>query len=321
MKSLRIMALAFGLLGFGFSSPPALAQADKYPTKTLNWIAAFSAGGGTDRWARIISTAAFDVIGQGIHVRNMPGASGVTAWRYVLDQPADGYTIYHGSSTPVLGLLSEKSPPFSPDRLKVVCYISSFQSVLLSQPGKEWSDWEGFKKYLKAKPKKISIGGTMSTLLGVAVLLNEEGLEATYVPYPSTSNAVTDMLGGHIGAATVTPASAVPIVPEKAAVVLNSSDIALPENIQKQFGNPPLASELGYKNAMSFPNLIGVHPDTPDEIVAALSDKIGEILKQKSVETLIKQIGEEIIFVPHDEAQKRYNQMVANMRKGLELLQ
>lgn len=320
MRFLRTVLAASAALAF-VATAVAPVQAQQYPEKTINWIAAFAAGGGTDRWARIISTGAFDALGQGIHVRNMPGASGITAWQYVLDQPADGYTVYHGSSTPVLALLGEPNPPFDPDRLKLAAYISSFQSILMTQPGQPWSDWEGFKAHLRENPGGISIGGTMSTLLGVAVLLDEEGLTATYVPYPSTGPAVTDMLGGHINAATVTPASAVPLVPEKASVVLNASDIPLPNDINEQFGNPPLASELGYENAMSFPNLIGVHPDTPDEFVAVLSMKIGEILEQDSVKDLVSQIGEEIIFVPHSEAQERYGRMVETMQAGLKLLQ
>jgi tripartite-type tricarboxylate transporter receptor subunit TctC len=315
----RLVKTLLGVCAIAVSTAPTSAQ--NYPSKTIDWIAAFAAGGGTDRWARIMASSAFDVLNVGIHVRNMPGASGVTAWQYTLDQPADGYTVYHGSSTPVLSLLGEPNPPFGPEELKVVAYVSSFQSILMTQPEQPWSDWDGFKEHLRANPGGIAIGGTMSTLLGLAVILADEGLQATYVPYPSTGPAVTDMLGGHVQAATVTPASAIPLVPEQASAVLNASDIPLPEEISEQLGNPPLASELGYENAMSFPNLVGVHPDTPDDVVATLSTKIGELLQQQSVQDLVKQIGEEIIFVPHDEAQDRYLRMIENMRAGLDYLQ
>ena len=79
MHYLRSMTLALCMLGVAFTPTPS--QAQQYPAKTLNWIAAFAAGGGTDRWARIISTAALNVLGQPIHVRNMPGASGGGVWR------------------------------------------------------------------------------------------------------------------------------------------------------------------------------------------------------------------------------------------------
>ncbi len=298
-----------------------LGQAAEYPNKTITWVAAFGAGGGTDRWARILSTVAIDVLGQATHVRNMPGASGVVAWKYVLEQPADGYTIYHASSTPVLGLLSEKDAPFGPEKLKVVAYVSQFRSILMAQPGKDWSDWNSFKSYAKANPGKISIGGTLSLLLGVAVILEQEGLKVTYVPYSSTGKAMADFLGGHVSAGVGTASTALTLVPEKAVAVLNSSGLPLPEKVAKSLGNPPLASELGYKGAINFPNLVGVHPDTPDEIADLLSKKIGEILAHKSVKRLVSKIGEEIIYVPREKATVKFKQMIADMKAGLKYLQ
>jgi tripartite-type tricarboxylate transporter receptor subunit TctC len=298
-----------------------LAQAAEYPNKTITWVAAFGAGGGTDRWARILSMVAIDVLGQATHVRNMPGASGVVAWKYVLEQPADGYTIYHASSTPVLGLLSEKDAPFSPDKLKVVAYVSQFRSILMAQPGKKWSDWNSFKSYAKANPGKISIGGTLSLLLGVAVILEQEGLKVTYVPYSSTGKAMADFVGGHISAAVGTASTALSLVPQKAVAVLNSSALPLPKKVAKSLGNPPLASALGYKGAINFPNLVGVHPDTPDEIANLLSKRIGEILAHKSVKRLVKKIGEQIIYIPREKATVEYNKMVIDMKVGLKYLQ
>ena len=72
---------------------------------------------------------------------------------------------------------------------------------------------------------------------------------------------------------------------------------------------------------MSFPRWVGVHPDTPDDIVKAISDKTGKLLKDKSVSRLIKKIGEEIIFVPYPEVGKKYKSMVEGMKRAVKLLQ
>ena len=297
-----------------------LAKAADYPNKTLKWVAAFGAGGGTDRWARILSMVAIDVLGQATHVRNMPGASGVVAWKYILEQPADGYTIYHASSTPVLGLLSEANAPFGPEKLKVVAYISQFRSILMTQPGKKWSDWKSFKSHAKANPGKLSVGGTLSLLLGVAVILEQEGLKVSYVPYSSTGKAMADFVGGHVSAGVGTASTALSLVPKKAVAILNSSARKLPKKVANSLGNPPLASALGYKGAINFPNLIGVHPDTPDAIADLLSKKVGEILAHKSVKKLVAKIGEEIIYIPRAKATGEFNKMVSDMKAGLKYL-
>jgi len=143
----------------------------------------------------------------------------------------------------------------------------------------------------------------------------------TYVPYSSTGKAMADFVGGHISAAVGTASTALSLVPQKAVAVLNSSALPLPKKVAKSLGNPPLASTLGYKGAINFPNLVGVHPDTPDEIANLLSKKIGEILSHKSVKRLVKKIGEEIIYIPREKATGEYNKMVIDMKAGLKYLQ
>ena len=73
VSKLLCSVAAIGFLASGFTAP---AQA-KYPKRTITWVVPFGAGGGTDRWSRVMSSAGFDVWGKGLRVRNIPGASGV----------------------------------------------------------------------------------------------------------------------------------------------------------------------------------------------------------------------------------------------------
>ncbi len=298
---------------------PAKGFAAEYPSKTITWVVPFGAGGGTDRWARVMSASAIDHFGQPWHVRNMPGASGVVGWKKVLAGSADGYTILQASPTPVLSLLLEKTPPIQPDDIKIVAYVSAFRAILMTKPGQSWSDWKGFVKYAKANPGKLTIGGTNSNLVGAANLFDQAGIKATLVPYPSTGKASADFLGGHVMALAATTSTALSLVPEKATVVVNTSDLALPKKAAEKLGSPPSATDLGYKG-ISFPRWIGVHPKTPDKIADAISAKLTNLLKDKSVKRLMGKLGEEIIFVPRKEAQAKYKDMVKAMRKAVKLL-
>ena len=107
------------------------------------------------------------------------------------------------------------------------------------------------------------------------MILEQEGLKVNYVPYSSTGKAMADFLGGHVSAGVGTASTALTLVPEKAVAVLNSSALPLPEKVAKSLGNPPLASKLGYKGAINFPNLVGVHPDTPNEIADRQVESLG----------------------------------------------
>lgn len=289
----------------------------EYPDKMITYMVVFKAGGGTDRWARVMSSGAIDVFGQPWHVVNIPGASGIVGWREALKKPADGYTIVQGSPTPVIALLSEEKPPISPYNIKIVCYISAFRGILVAKPGKPWATWEGLKKYAKKNPGKLTVGGTTSLNMGLINLFDQAGLKVNMVPYDSTADAVADFLGGHIDTASVTFSTAKTIVPEEAVAVVNSSEIPIKA---KGFEKLVTAKDLGYEG-MAFPRWVGVHPDTPDEIVELISEKMDSLLKHKSVKKLIKKMGEEIIFTPHAEAQEAYKKMVEGMKRAIKLLE
>jgi len=306
---LPIILVSMIVVGF---STTAIA---KYPDKMITYIAVFKAGGGTDRWARIMSSAAIDSFGQPWHVVNIPGADGIVGWREALKKPSDGYTLVQGSSSPVIALLKEENPPISPYKIKIVCYVSAFRAILVSKPGKPWSTWDGLKSYAKKNPGKLTYGGTTSLSMGVANLLHQAGIKLTQVPYSSTSDAVADFLGGHIDLASATFSTVKTIVPEEAVAVVNTSEIPVKA---KGFEKLPTAKDLGY-GGMAFPRWVGVHPDTPDEIVNAISEKMGVLLKNKSVKKLIKKVGEEIIFIPHSEAQQAYNKLVEGMKSAIKL--
>ncbi len=58
----------------------------KYPTKSIEGIVPFGAGGGTDLVSRAIATVAEKKLGQGIAITNKPGATATVGTQYVYDK-------------------------------------------------------------------------------------------------------------------------------------------------------------------------------------------------------------------------------------------
>ncbi|MDA8586079.1 tripartite tricarboxylate transporter substrate binding protein [Rhodobacteraceae bacterium] len=308
---MKLMAAAT----LGLSALTSTAIAEDYPDKTITWIAPFSAGGGADRWSRTLSSVAFDVMDQAMRVRNIPGASATVGWGEMLKQPADGYTVMLSSPTPIIALVTEPNAPFGPDEAKIVAFISAFRGIILVKPETEWSDWDSFVAYAKANPGKISLGSTFSEMVGAQLAFDSEGIDVNLIPYDSTSDSVTDFLGGHVDAIGVTESTALNMVPEEALALINVTTLPLSEEVAAKLGNPPHAAALGYET-INFPRWVGVHPDTSDEIVEKLSAHVGAMLEQESVQTITGKMGEEIIFVPWQEAQPQYEALVAGIRKA-----
>lgn len=302
-------ASLFGLL-------PSLAHASPFPTKPINWIVPFSPGGGADRWSRVMSSVALDVIDQPLRIHNLPGASGTKGWEHMLLQPADGHTVLIASPTPVIELMTAKAPTIDPENVKIVCFISAFNAILVGRPNRPWSTWSGLVNYARAHPGKLRLGMTYSDLVGAALALRGASVEAELIPYASTSTAITDMLGGKIDVTSGTPSTVLPLFPDQVATLLNATKMPLPKDIDKQLGHPPHAVDLGYP-AINYPRWIGVHPDTPDTIVAELSQKVGDMLSQRSLKTLMGRLGEEITFAPHGEAQAQYIELINGVREAI----
>ena len=314
MPIARLTALA-AAAAMTLAAPAAAAD---YPSGTINWVIPFGAGGGSDRLARMFAAEAERHFGGArLNVENHPGAGAVTGWLHVLGQPADGYTVFNATPTPIITLLSEEEAPVDPGQIEILGYLGAFASVLVVRED-EFPDWESFVAALQERP--VTIGGTNALLLGAANVIDQAGATAIYVPYGSTGESVTDFLGGHIDVAAVTESTALTIVPANGIALINTSSIALPDDVNEALGNPPMARDLGF-TGLAFPRWVGMHPDTPEERMAAFAAMFEAAATDPEVQAAFEAAGEPIIFLDRAAAAADYEAMVNTMRNAIELLQ
>lgn len=314
-----VAAAAISLSAVGISTP---AQAEYPNDKVIQMLVPFGAGGGTDRWARVFASSAFDVFEHGMRVQNRGGASGTVGWKHMLDKGADGYTVIMASPTPVMAALSEKKPPFDPGKdLKLVAYYSIMKSTLMVPKGTEYDTFDKLVAYLKSGKDKLTMGGTMTHVVGILQALNQLGVGDKIIPvvYSGTGKAVNDYIGGHIKLAALTTSSAVTMT-DKHNTIFNASDRDYPKAAAKVLGDVPNAKTVGIK-PYNPPRFLAMHPDTPDEQVNAMSKKFGELLAIKPVVNLIKKLNEEITYLPREEAIPEYEAILDIAKKNVSLVQ
>jgi tripartite-type tricarboxylate transporter receptor subunit TctC len=299
---------------------PTQAVADYPNDKTVLALVPFGAGGGTDRWARVMSSVGFDFFGKGLRVQNRGGASGTIGWKHMLEKGADGYTVILASPTPVLAAMAEKKPPFDTANVKIVAYYSVMKTTLMAPKGTPYDSWKGFIAHLKKGGKKVSIGATMTHLLGVVQALKELGVadRVILVPYSGTGKARGDYAGNHINMIALTASTAINMT-QKHNVIFNASDSDYPKKIAKILGKVPNAKTLGIR-AYNPPRFFAMHPDTPDAQVQIMSKKLGKLLKAKPVKKLIGKLGEVIVYMPSDKATVAYKDVLALAKKNISLL-
>src|SRR5690554_357101 len=73
--------------------PNVLAQTH-YPSRPIEFIVPWGAGGGSDQTARKLAQILETKLGVSIPIVNIPGASGSTGINKLLSSPTDGYSIY-----------------------------------------------------------------------------------------------------------------------------------------------------------------------------------------------------------------------------------
>lgn len=180
---------------------PAQAQ-DKYPSKPINMLVPFAAGGSSDVIARLVGEEMAQVLGQRIVMENMGGAGGATALTRAARAEPDGYTIVIGNSGTnaasytIYNDLKYTPADFVP--VGLVAKTSPMIALKLDFPAK---DLKEFLAYAKANAGKISLGHAgvgSSNYLICRNFLKASGLDVALVSYRGAGPALNDLMGGQI---------------------------------------------------------------------------------------------------------------------------
>jgi tripartite-type tricarboxylate transporter receptor subunit TctC len=185
-------ALAFGLR-------PAAAA---YPERYITIICASGAGGIVDVTTRILAEHMSHTLGRSVVVQNEPGAGSTLAIAAAAKAAPDGYTVL--TIGPGVSVVAELYPNASVDvrrDLQPVSVVGVAPMVLLTHKDVPASDYPSLLAYLKAHPNDLTTGsngrGSAGHLAG-ALFKNMAGVDIRYIPYRTTPQAQTDLIGGRL---------------------------------------------------------------------------------------------------------------------------
>jgi putative tricarboxylic transport membrane protein len=179
------------------------AAADEFPSQPIRLVVPFSAGGPTDTAGRVIAAPLQKQLGQPIVIENRPGASGVPATESVVSGANDGYTLVVGGIAPIVLVPAVKTLRYDVDKdLVPLGLIWCSPQVLAVRVSLEVKTVAELISYAKAHAGMTvgSAGVGTITHLANELFRREAGISFTHVPYRSTANSVTDLMGGQIDA-------------------------------------------------------------------------------------------------------------------------
>ncbi|MEC2071337.1 tripartite tricarboxylate transporter substrate binding protein [Alkalihalophilus marmarensis] len=270
-----------------------------YPTKTINMIVPWGAGGDTDVIYRVTNEYLSEELdGVNFVVTNIGGGGGSIGAQEALNEDPDGYTLLAGHDSIGLSELMGNTS-FSYFDFEPVALLTSASQIIATSVQNDWESMEDVVAELKENPGSISFGAAFGSTSHTLPLGIEDAADVKFniVNYEGTSQRTTALLGNHVGlGATTVPAAQEYIKADQLKLLGISSaerNPALPEvpTLIEQGIDAVNATNRGY----FFPK------GTPQEIVELMSDAIGRVAENPEFIAQMEEMGVEVVYKPHDE--------------------
>jgi tripartite-type tricarboxylate transporter receptor subunit TctC len=274
-------AMAAAALAAAFS-----AQAQWKPTKPVNIIVPWAAGGATDQVTRVAASELEEALGTKIVVINQPGGAGSIGTMNAMNAPRDGYTWTAGApkqlgTYPVLGLAGTKLSDFH-------LFVSVTQVPIVSvNPNSPYQTFDQLLAAMKTNPgiTVATAGNTSSGHIAMEAIVKATGVKYRHVTYDGGNPAVIATVGGETQVTTQLASEQAEMIKGKrlrplAVVGSKALDI-------EGFGTiPPITNWV--KNVPSVDTAFGIviPKGVPPEVVAAVekawNDRIAKSEKLKA---------------------------------------
>lgn len=273
----------------------AFAQSN-YPSKPINFIVPYGAGGGADSRSRQIAQKMSVILKQPIIVDNKPGAGGNIGTEFIARAAPDGYTIGMGNFAPMaVNKTLFGNLRYDPETdITPIVLIEKGPLVLVVNPSSPYKTVQDIVTAAKAKPGVLTfssggIGG--SHQLSAELFEQNAGIDMIHVPYKSGSAGLTDLMAGNVTMMFDQMYSAMPsIKADKLRPIAITSKKRSP-----LLPNVPTFAEVGYPKVevLNWQGLIAPK-GTPKAIIDKLNVAANEALKDPQLRELMLSQGNEI---------------------------
>jgi len=269
-----------------FVCAASLASAQEFPSKPIELLVAFPAGGGSDALARGIADSASKQLPQPMIVINKPGAAGTIGFAEGANAKPDGYKVTMVSPelliTPYLGIGKVTYQDFKPvgrineDPCTVAVNISSpFKTI------------EAFISHVKANPTKVNVANSGAGSINhvcAAALEDKAGLKINHIPYLGSGPMINALLGDQVDAAVISPAEVNSFVKAGKMRLL----AVMSKERAKGFEDVPTFRERKIDLVMSTWRGLVVPKATPDAIVAKLSEVLVKVNADPAYQAILE---------------------------------
>jgi tripartite-type tricarboxylate transporter receptor subunit TctC len=307
-----ILACASLLIAFGAS-----AQTGEWPARQpIRLVIPGPPGGAMDIFARLIQLPLQTALSQSIVMDFKPGANSIIGLDAVAKAAPDGYTLVIAPSSAIAinPLMIAKMPFDVNTDLVPVAQMGAGGILLMTNPNTGFKSLKDMAAYAKANPGKLAYGSWGNGSTGHLVMEGIKahfGLDMPHVPYKTTAQEVTDLMGNNLSIAFTDNASPLPHIKSGKLVALATTGStrapALPDL--------PTVTEQGYKfDAVGWFGIFAP-AGTPASVIARLNQEIGKAMSIEETKNRFTQ--QNMAIPPH----KNAAQFAATVKADIEIWQ
>ncbi|MGL1890623.1 MAG: tripartite tricarboxylate transporter substrate binding protein [Spirochaetaceae bacterium] len=279
MKKLFLLLICVICLnGMLFANGASEKNEGIFPTEAVTLIIPYKAGGGMDTTARALAAVSKKHLGVPLVIINKTGGAGTIAASTAYNSKADGYTLFM-VDIGAMGVTPVKQKvDYSIDGFDFISGINVNDIIIVTNsdsPYKTLSD-------LTSSTERIRYGttGAGSILHGVATsFVEQSGISATNIPFGSTTDTVTAVLGGHIEIGIAHPNQARSGLADGSLRVL----AVFSENRVKSLPEIPTMKEMGYDISVQVSNFLLAPKGVDPEKLTILRDAFVNMLNDPAV--------------------------------------
>jgi tripartite-type tricarboxylate transporter receptor subunit TctC len=273
-----LLGLLVGVLvcagAFAAGSADASSGSEAWPTRTVQIIVPYAAGGDTDFNARILAEKLSAKSSGKFVVVNMGGNGGATGSRFVKDAATDGSTILFHHTGFIINELSGATD-YGLEAFEFVGIVGRSAGNIITVNSKY-----GFKtlgdliEYTKKNPGQLKFAAnTGATTHATALVLRSYGAQFNIVDAGASAERISALLGGHVDV-IVNPYGNV----KDYFATGELTGLALDSDVQPKTLDIPIGSKQGFDIGFPFYYIMAFPKGTDRAIVQKLSSSLADII-------------------------------------------
>ncbi|AOG24238.1 Bug family tripartite tricarboxylate transporter substrate binding protein [Acidovorax sp. RAC01] len=199
----RELLVGAAAAGLGTATTATWAQASAWPTKPVNMVVPFPAGGGTDAFARPLAAQFSKSIGKTLVIDNRGGAGGTVGASFAAKAAPDGYNLFMGAVHHAIApsMYPRLDYDIEKDFVPLFLLANVPQVVVVNPKNVPATNFQQFMDFVKRNPAKLNYGsagaGTSHHMAG-ELFKQQTGTFITHIPYRGAGPALQDLIGGQV---------------------------------------------------------------------------------------------------------------------------